>query len=492
MLEEKTYIAIDLGASNGRAMLGRFNGTTLVLEEVHRFPNGPVEEEDGLHWDAEGLFNEIKIGIGKAVAVAGDSVSSVGVDSWGVDYGLLGVDGKLIENPFNYRDSRTDGVPEEAFKRVSRDTIFEKTGIQFMQINTLYQLMSDVLAENGKLERADCLLMMADLFNYMLTGKKRNERTLASTSQCFNPKTGTWAVDITDKLGIPSKIFPDIVEAGSILGKLLPEIAVETGAENLSVIAVASHDTASAVVATPAEGEDFAYLSSGTWALLGTELSEPIISTDCLRSNFTNESGAFGTIRLLRNATGLWVLQECRRVWNEAGANLSFDKIDSLIDAAEPFVALIDPDAADFQSPGDMPARIREYCRRTGQNVPDDKGVIARIALESLALKCRFALEQVEELAGIDAGTLHVVGGGTKNKLLNQFVSNAIGRRVVAGPTEATALGNVIVQMVALGDLQSVEEGRALIRRSFDMETYEPVGGDAWDAACERLKKIIE
>lgn len=489
---EKAYLAIDLGASSGRAILGRFNGGNLELEEVHRFGNGPVEENDGLHWDAEYLFSEVKRGIAKASEVAGDALVSLGVDTWGVDYGLLDSEGNLLEKPFNYRDPRTEGIPEKTFEIVPRDEIFRNTGLQFMRINTLFQLMAEIFAQSGKLDNADTLLMTADLFNYWLTGSKLSEHTLASTSQCFNPSTGGWAVEMLERLGIPTDIFPEIIESGRAIGGLKESIAAETGAENVEVIAVGSHDTASAVVATPARGSNFAYLSSGTWSLLGTELTAPILSEECLASNFTNEGGVLGTIRLLKNATGLWIVQECQRVWKESGEDLGFATLAEMARDAEPFAAVIDPDAPEFQLPGDMPGKLSEFCRRTGQNIPKDKASVVRTVLESLALKSRSILENVEYLADTKMGVLHIVGGGSKNKTLNQFIADAIGRKVVAGPAEATAIGNVIMQMIAKDDLQSVEEGRALVRRSFEMEEYSPRTELDWSQPYELLQELIE
>lgn len=491
MSDEKSYIAIDLGASSGRAILGRFNGAALELEEIHRFENGPIEKEDGYHWDTERLFAEIKTGISKAVVASAGTAGSVGVDSWGVDYGLIAPDGRLLRQPFSYRDSRTDGMVGKAFGVVPRDEIFAATGIQFMQINTLFQLLADMEQGSGILEQADCLLLMADLFNYMLTGKRASEHTLASTSQCFNPSTGTWALDMVERFGMPRRIFPEVVEAGSVLGWLRPEIGAEVGAQGLPVVAVAAHDTASAVAATPAKGAGFAYMSLGTWSLLGTELSAPVLTDLCREHNFTNEGGVFGTTRLLKNATGLWIVQECRRLWAEAGEELSFSEMAEMASGAEPFTAFIDPDADIFQTPGDMPARICSFCRDTKQKVPADKAAILRVAFESLALKSRLNIEQLEEVCGKHVGVLHIVGGGTQNKVLVQMIADAVGRQVLAGPVEATALGSIMLQMIALEDIQTVEEGRAMVRRSVALETFDPAPGNLWEVAGERMKALL-
>ncbi len=491
MKAEKYYLSIDLGASSGRAMLGIFNGGTLRLQEVHRFENGPTELEDGLHWDADHIFREIRRGIKAGFDRSDGKLESLGVDTWGVDYGLLNTEGKLLHLPYNYRDSRTDGVPEKVYKIVPQERIFDQTGLQFMQINTLYQLMAEAWSEKADLDRADCLLMMADLFNYLLTGQKFSERTLASTSQCFNPRTGEWAFDLLEELHLPRNIFPDIVEAGNCIGTLLPAVAAETGAESTCVVAVGSHDTASAVAATPAKSSNFAYVSLGTWALIGTETISPLIDGKCMQLGFTNEGGVMGTNRLLKNATGLWIIQECQRNWSEKDADLSFAELAELATAAEPFQAFIDTDAKEFSAPCDMPAVIRAYCEAIGQKIPQDKGSIVRVVLESLALKVHSILQDLEYLTGSPIGELHVVGGGTQNKLLCQFIANASGRRVSAGPIEATAIGNIIMQMVALEDLDTVEDGRALVRRSFPLDSYTPLDHDSWRQAAVQMKKRL-
>jgi len=487
MGEIKSYIAVDLGASSGRVMLGRTNGGVLELEELHRFDNGPVEMPDGYHWDIERLFAEVKIGVAKACA-AGAAPRSIGVDSWGVDYGLIDAEGELIAPPFSYRDSRTDGMLEKAFQQIPREDIFQRTGLQFMQINTLFQLLAE---SEERLDKARHIMLIADIFNYLLSGKPRCEHTLASTSQCFNPSTGDWARDLLEELGLPSAIFPPIVEAGSVLGGLRSELAAELGAPELPVVAVGAHDTASAVAATPSKTPYFAFMSLGTWSLLGTELSGPVLSDECLAHNFTNEGGVLGTNRLLKNTTGLWIVQECRRVWAEQGDEHSYAELAEMAAAAEPFRALIDPDAREFQAPGDMPENIRRFCRRSGQPVPETPGGLLRAVYESLALKSRWIVERLEEISGNSLGVLHVVGGGSQNKFLLQLIANAVGRPVLAGPVEATALGNVLMQMIAMEDLQTIEEGRAMIRRSVELLSYEPSGGAEWDEAFDRMMKLL-
>jgi rhamnulokinase len=488
----RNFLAFDLGAESGRAVIGRFDGERLALKEIHRFPNGPVCVFDSLYWDVLRLFNELKHGLAKFISEYGHELTSFGVDTWGVDFALLDKHGILLGNPYHYRDARTAGMLEEAFRRASREEIFEQTGIQFMQINTLYQLLSMVVRASSLLSAADTLLMMPDLFNYWFTGRKLSERTIASTSQCLDPKIGNWAKSLVQRMGIPSHIFPEIVEPGTVLGELLPVVAEETGAKGVAVIAPGCHDTACAVAAVPAKDNNYAYLSSGTWSLMGAQVIRPIITAKSREYNFTNEGGVGNTIRFLKNLTGLWPIQECRRVWAAEGEPLSYDEITSLAETAPPFSAVIDVDAGEFLLPGDMPSRIREFCQRMGHKPPDSKGEVARTVLESLALKYRWTLERLEELLGSRLEPLHIVGGGSQNQLLNQFTADAIGRPVVTGPVEATGVGNVLMQMLALGYIASLEEGRELVRRSFAMKTYLPREAAAWEEAYGRYLSLIE
>ena len=492
MAHSLNFLAIDLGAESGRAMLGRFDGHRLELSEVHRFVNGPVRLPDGLHWDVLRLWTEIKRGLCQAVREHGVDLAGVGLDTWGVDFALLDAQGALVANPHHYRDSRTDGMPEEAFRRVDRAEIFEHTGIQFMQINSLYQLLSMIVGGSPALKIAETFLTMPDLFNYWLTGRTCCEFSIATTTQCYDPRRRDWAVPLLERLDISPHIFPEIVPPGTVLGELLPSVADEVGAMALPVIAPACHDTGSAVAAVPAEGPDFAYISSGTWSLMGAELAEPAINEKSLAYDFTNEGGVGGTFRFLKNITGLWLVQECRRTWARQGDPLSYDDLTRMAAQAKPLRSLVDPDWADFLKPGDMPARIREFCRMTGQPVPEDKGAVVRCALESLALKYRWVLACLEEILGRRLEPIHIVGGGTQNRLLNQFAADATGRRVVTGPIEATAAGNVITQAMALGHIGSLEEGRRVVRESFDVETYEPGGGAEWDEAYGRLQALME
>jgi rhamnulokinase len=408
-----------------------------------------------------------------------------------VDFGLLDRSGALLGNPYHYRDGRTDGMLDEAFRRVGREEIFERTGIQFMQLNSLYQLLSMVVGESPLLEVAETFLAMPDLFNYWLTGRKVCEFSIATTTQCYDPREGDWAGPMLEKLGIPTRIFPEIAPPGTVLGDMLPQVAEEVGA-NVSVIAPACHDTGSAVAAAPTEGADFAYISSGTWSLMGAELTQPVINADSLAYNFTNEGGVGGTFRFLKNVSGLWLVQESRRTWAGQGESLSYNELTQMAAEAQPLRAIIDPDDGDFLRPGDIPARIRAFCKRSNQPVPESKGAIVRCALESLALKYRWTLERLEEMLGHRLEPIHIIGGGTQNRLLNQLAADATGRRVVTGPIEATAIGNVLVQMMALGHIGSIKEGRRVVRTSFDVETYEPQGGDEWEEAYGRFLEVTE
>jgi rhamnulokinase len=508
--ETQSYLALDLGASGGRAIIGRYDGDALSLEEVHRFANGPVQVPraggSSLHWDILDLFGQVKQGIASAVGCCKEGLVSVGLDTWGVDFGLLDAHDELLGNPYHYRDSRTDGMVEEACWRVPREEIFGITGIQFMQLNTMIQLVAMAAQRSPMLDVAQTLLMVPDLLNYWLTGRKVSEYTIASTSQLLDARSRVWSVALAERLGIPSHIFPEIVEPGTVLGPLLPWVGEETGGHGLAVVAVGAHDTASAVAAVPARGEDYAYLSSGTWSLMGVAARAPVINDVTLEYNFTNEGGVGNTIRLLKNITGLWVIQECRRAWaREVGAvhpsltvrvrdepPLSWDEITQRAEAAPAFTALIDVDAPDFLTPGDMPQRIRDYAARTGQPAPQDVGEVARAVLESLALKYRWTLERLDRLTGRRISTLHIVGGGTQNRLLSQFAADATGRTLVAGPVEATAVGNILMQMLAVGAIGSLEEGREIVRRSFNVEVFEPADTPAWNDAYARFTAILK
>lgn len=492
MSRQFSFLALDLGAESGRAMLGQFDGERIQLSEVHRFPNRPVRLPDGLHWDVLRLWTEIRRGLALAVQEHGTDLAGVGLDTWGVDFGLLDRDGALVSNPYHYRDSRTDGMLEEAFRRVPRAEIFGQTGIQFMQINSLYQLLSMVVRQSPALDIAETFLTMPDLFNYWLTGRKVCEFSNATTTQCYDPRKGDWAIPLLEKMGIPTHIFPEIVPPGTVLGELLPSVAEEVGTSGLPVIAPACHDTGCAVAAVPAEGSDFVYISSGTWSLMGAELRKPVINERSLAFDLTNEGGVDGTFRFLKNIAGLWLVQECRRTWTRQGEEFSYDDLMQMAAQADPLQSVVDPDYGEFLKPGDMPARIRAFCQMTDQPVPRSKGAVIRCALESLALKYRWVLERLEEILARRLEPIHIVGGGTQNRLLNQFTADATGRQVITGPIEATAAGNVITQMMALGHIASLEEGRRIVRNSFDVATYEPAGGAEWDEAYTRFLAVME
>jgi rhamnulokinase len=462
------YLAFDLGAESGRAMLGSLAGGNLTLEEIHRFPNTPVRLPTGLYWDTLRLFHEIQEGLTKAAATG--PLDGIGVDTWGVDFGLLGRDGALVDNPRHYRDARTNGMLERTFAVLPREEIYRHTGLQFMQLNTLYQLYAMKLADSPALGVAQHLLFTPDLLNYWLTGVKRAELTIASTSQFYNPTQKRWATELFDRLGLPSQILPEIVPPGTHLGGLLPHFGVDA-----PVFATAAHDTASAVAAVPAEGADWCYISSGTWSLMGVELDQPIINDKALALNFTNEIGAEGKVRLLKNIAGLWLWQECRRAWAAEGRAYTYDQMTEMAGAARPGTARIDVDA--FLEPGDMPRKIAEHCRATGQKPPATDGEMCRAILESLAARYRQVLESLESLLGRELPVIHIVGGGSRNALLNQLVAECTQRTVVAGPTEATAAGNVLVQAMGAGELNGLEDARKVVRRSFPVQVVRPCTG---------------
>ncbi len=475
-MPDRTVLAADLGAESGRVMAVHFNGRRLRVEQLHRFLN-PVTTVNGtLHWDLLHLWREILTGIeiGKAFDPA-----SVGIDAWGVDFALLDSNGDLIGNPVNYRDPRTEGMMDAVFSKVDKSEVFAQTGIQFMPINTLYQMMSLVEHNSPHLEIAATFLTIPDLLNYWLTNTKVCELSIASTTQMYNPLTSNWAIELLDRLGIPNDIFPDIVESGTQLGEH----------ENIPVIAPACHDTGSAVAGVPAPSGDYAYISSGTWSLVGTEEQQPVINAQALEQNITNEGGAYGSFRLLKNVMGLWILQQCRSSWTAAGKANEYDELVKMADESPPLLALIDPDDSRFLQPGDHPAIIRQICNETDQAIPQYKGEIVRCVLESLALKYRQVIETLQTLSGRQLKRIYIVGGGSRNRLLNQLTSDATGLPVQAGPIEATVLGNALVQFITLGDLNDIHEGRRLVSHSFEPESYEPRNKSIWDEAYQRFYK---
>jgi sugar (pentulose or hexulose) kinase len=484
--KKQICLAVDLGASSGRVVAGIYNGTRLELAELNRFPNEPIKVADGWHWDFENLFNKIKQGIALAIKKYGEAVVSVGVDTWGVDYGLLGAGGKLLGVPFQYRDARTSGMQEKAFQQMPRQEIYQRTGIQFMFFNTLFQLLAE-----KHLEKADRLLFMPDLVHYFLTGVCANEKTIASTSQLLNPKTQEWEREIIRAMNLPEKIFGKLINAGTVIGELLPEVATEVGAKKLRVIAPAGHDTAAAVVGVPAEESEPVFLSSGTWSCMGRELNRPVILEKSHQAGFSNEGGVFGTTRFLKNIAGMWLLQECKRAWDAAGKPVGYDSLESLAANSPPFAIFIDPDSPDFQAPQNMPEAIAEFCRRTGQVAPANFGAFTRAIFESLALKYRLVKESLAQISGKPVEKIYIVGGGCQNHLLNQFTADALDCTIVAGPVEASSIGNIIMQLYVLGEIHSLTEGRALVRRSFEAKIFEPKNTGAWDDAYARFQKIL-
>ena len=492
MKETKNYIAVDLGASNGRVLLGKWDGERFELEELHRFENGPVNVLGHLYWDVFRLWSDIKTGLARYASRFSEPPAGVGVNTWGVDYALLDAKGNLLGNPFNYRDSRTDGMMDAVFEKVSKKEVFDRTGIQFMQLNTIFQLYSMVKENHPHLEYAETLLMMPDLFHYWLSGIKAVEYTDASTSQLFDARERRWSTEILSKLGIPEKIFSATVQPGTVLGELRPEVVFDAGLKGTApVIAPAGHDTGSAVAAIPGLDVKSAYLSSGTWSLMGLEIPDPVINDQVREFNITNEGGVSGTIRFLKNIGGLWLVQESRRQWQRDGKDYNWEQLLRLAEKAEPFKNLVDPDAADFMCPSDMPAAIRAYCRSTNQPEPADEGAVIRCCLESLALRYRAVLEMLETLTGRDIETIRIVGGGSQNTLLNQFTSDACKLPVVTGPVEATALGNIMIQAIATGQIESLEAGRRAIAASVEQSHYTPGDAARWDDAYERFKKIL-
>lgn len=488
----KTYLAIDLGASSGRVMAGHFDGRRLTLQEVNRFPNAGHDILGSYHWNALGLFNEIKAGLAKAAASYGKAVVSAGVDTWGVDYGLVDKKGRLLGLPYQYRDGRTQGMEALACRRMPREKIYAATGIQFMFFNTMMQLLAELESGSPALASAHRILFMPDLLHFWLTGRMTNEYTIASTSQLLQPGKAAWAQSVIRKLGLPGRIFQDLVQPGSVIGPLAANVAAECGLPKTRVVAPGSHDTASAVAAVPSSGDGFVYLSSGTWSLMGVETCRPVVDDRAYRMMFTNEGGVCGTTRLLKNICGLWLMQECKRVWDAAGSTLDYVGIAAQALKAKPLRSFIYPDSTDFARTCDMPSKIRAFCRRTRQPVPSGVGEISRTVYQSLAMRYRAVFGMIEELTGRSYGTLHVVGGGSQNRTLNQFTADALQRPVITGPVEATAAGNILMQMMATGDITSLDEGRALIRKSFPTTTYEPSRGSAavWDEAWGRYQAI--
>ncbi|MDK3160583.1 rhamnulokinase family protein [Kamptonema cortianum] len=476
-MSDQHVIAVDLGADSGRVMKVRFDGERFHQEDVHRFPNIPVNAGGTLYWDVLRLWHEIAFGIEKASSGA----RSIGVDAWGVDFALLDRQGRLVANPVHYRDQRTEGMAEWVYQRIPKRELFERTGLQFMILNTVYQLASLVRDQSPWLESAHSYLAFPDLINYWLTGEKACEYTHATTTQVYNPRKGEWDWQTLDDLGIPSSWFGRIIQPGTRLGAY----------NGIPVIVPASHDTASAVVGVPTTGTDYAYLSSGTWSLIGLELPTPVINDAVFEANITNEGGVDGTFRFLKNVVGMWLAQQSRYTWRAQGSEYSYDDLTQAAAQAEPFRSLIDPDDLLFLAPGDIPSRIREFCARTHQPIPESVGQVMRTIYESLALKYRFFLDKMADLSGHTVNRLHIIGGGSQNRLLCQMTADAIKRQVVAGPAEATALGNAVVQYIALGEIGSIAQARELLSRTTDTVVYEPKHSAAWDDAFGRFEKLL-
>lgn len=478
-MAERTVLAVDLGAESGRVMAVHFDGRTLRLQALHRFPNTPVTINGTLYWDFLRLWDDIQTGIERGRAL---KPASIGVDTWGVDFGLLDSQGNLIGNPVHYRDSRTAGMMDRVFATVPRSEIFAQTGIQFMPINTLYQLMSLVESGSPHLQIANTFLTAPDLFNHWLTGEKVCEYSNATTTQLLDATTGDWATDIMDRLGIPSHIFPAIVPPGTRLGTY----------DGIPVIAPACHDTGSAVAAIPTRLTDFAYISSGTWSLVGLEVDRPILTPEALAANVTNEGGVFGTFRLLKNVMGLWILQQCRAVWSSLGQEFSYAELVAMAEKTPPFTSVINPNDTSFLAAGDHPQRIRDYCHQTNQPVPQTPAAVVRCVLDSLALAYREALEQVQSVSGHPISTVHIVGGGTQNALLNQMTANATGLPVIAGPVEATIIGNALMQFISLDEIANLTQGRQIVAEMKELRRYDPVTRASWEEGYDLYQKVIQ
>lgn len=488
----KKMLAVDLGASSGRGIIGGFDGERFTLEEIHRFSNDPVMMPGGFFWDTLRLLFEIKTAILKASHAGG--ISSVGIDTWGVDYGYLDRTGTLLSNPYHYRDVRTDGIQSYVFDRLApRSEIYGKTGIQSLNFNTLYQIAADLRDRPWVVENAECLLHMPDLLGYLLTGEKSSEYTIVSTGALLDAKKRDYAWDLLKKCGVPERLLCPVVQPGYDMGGLLPSIEEETGNTGARLLKVAGHDTASAVLSVPAVDDGFLYISSGTWSLMGIESPEPVLTDLSEKYDFTNEGGVSGTIRVLKNIMGLWIEQESRRQWKREGKNFTFDELSEMALASKPLQSVINPDDPSFSTAGNMPKRICEYCEKTGQHVPQSIGEIVRCIFESLALRYRWTAEKLEEMTGKKYPVINIVGGGTKEVMLSQFAADASHRHVSAGPVEATTLGNIAMQCIAEGEIKDIWEARRIIRSSFEIKEYEPDNASAaqWDEAYGRFLSLI-
>jgi len=488
---EHVFLAIDLGAGSGRVIAAKTDFSKISIEEIHRFDNPGTDLPDGSYWNLIGLYREILEGLRLAVARHGDAIRSIGIDTWGCDFGLLDANGQLLGMPHQYRDPRHEGMADALHGLLPEAALFERTGIQTNFYNTSLHLLAEEKRRSPALRHADRLLFVPDLLAYWLTGKTAVERTIASTSQLLDPRTGDWAWEVIEALGLPKRIFGEIVPPGTVLGPVRDEVARQIGKSGIPVVASASHDTASAVAGIPMEGDHRLWLSSGTWSIMGLETREPITDANAFAAGFGNELGVDGTVRLLKNISGLWLIQECKRQWALDGDKLSYAELAALALEATPFTAFIDPDDPVFASPGEMPAKIQAWCERNGQPVPQTKGAILRVATESLALKYREVFEHLQKLTGRTFVRLHAGGGGIQNQLLIQATANALGIEVLAGPIEATSCGNLITQMVATGHLPDFQTGRRLIRDSFEFAAYQPQDKQTWNVAYARFRTLF-
>jgi rhamnulokinase len=488
------FLAFDLGAESGRAVLGTLSERKLALEELHRFTNPTGVIHGHLHWNLLAQWEELKTGLRKAAqAHPGEALAAIGIDTWGVDFGLLVASGEVLANPLVYRDSATEGMMPLAFSRVSRAEIFQATGIQFSRINTLYQILAMRQRRSHLLDAAQTLLFMPDLFNYLLCGSRQSEMSIASTSQMYDPRRGQWATEMLEKLDIPVRLLAPIVPSGTKMGMLLPNVAAECAIAPAPIIAPGCHDTASAVAAAPvSQGDSWCFISSGTWSLMGVEIDQPIVSDKALQYNYTNEMGVGPKVRFLKNIMGLWLVQECRRHWKRHDHDHSYNELTEMASRAQAFGPLVDPNHDPFLSPGDMPDKIDRFCEQTGQRAAGSRGEHIRACLESLALAYRRTLAGLEDVTGKKIKTIHILGGGSQNKLLNQMTADACGRPVIAGPVEATAIGNILVQAMAVGQIKSLAEARGLVRENFEVSRFEPTETRPWDAAYERFLEIVE
>lgn len=493
-MAKRCYLGVDLGAESGRVMAGLFDGSKITIEELHRFPNGPVSLGGTLRWDVLRLWTEIKNGLSKAAQRFGRDIASVGVDTWGVDYVLLSKNNEILGQPYHYRDARTRGILDKAFQQVPRTEIFAETGLQFLELNTLFQLLATKQSTPELLDTADCILLMPDFFHWCLSGARVCEFTEATTSQCLHPTRKTWSFDLLKRFGLPTHIFPNVVSPGSRLGSLLEDVANETGLGKINVVAPAAHDTGSAVAAVPTEKTghpNWAYISSGTWSLVGVEVNTAILNDTVLKLNFTNEGGVDGTYRFLKNIMGLWLVQRSKRAFEQRGNRLNYEELTQLAAKEKPFRSLVNPDDPRFLNPPDMTEAIAEFCRDTQQPVPETEGQFVRCALESLALKYDWTLDSVQQLTGCEIEVIHLVGGGTQNRLLNQLAADACNKPVVTGPVEATVLGNLLVQARTSGEIGSLEEIRSVVRASTTLERYEPQNPDQWSEAKNRFSQLL-